>query len=312
MAILNSQQIPDIVDSKPFEIFMMTHRQNPLSYTQLFQTKTVTRGHVDTLRFSGVGRFLTKNEGTPVQYDVPVQGQSTRTTISTFALGVQMTMEAQMDAQFDVLDRQVEGLTRSRIDHEERLNWGLIGDMFDGSSTGIGLDGLSIVNTAHTLLKPPTAALATQSNELSPGAPLDIDSLEAMLIIGETQLSEEGHQVGKSLRFRYLVVPSSLMHIAWTLLNTTGRPGGDLNDANTLTKYNMVPVSSPYLNDIDTSDFSIMAEKGQNGLTYLSRMRATMSRSVDADTGNRKLRQMYRGNTQHTSPLGLGIVGSQV
>jgi len=312
MAIFTSGQGPNIVDTKPYEIFFMTHRQNPKSYTQLFRTKTVTQAFVENLRFSSVGRFLTKNEGTPVQYDIPVQGQVTRTTISTFALGVQMTMEAQMDAQFDVLNRQVEGLTRSQIDHEERLCWGMIGDMFSGSSTGLGLDGLSIVNTAHTLLKPPTASITTQSNELSPGAPLDVDSLEAALIIGETQLSEEGHQVGKSLQFRFLVTPSSLMHVAWTLLNTTGRPGGNLNDASTLTKYGMTPVSSPYLNDIDTNDWSIMAAPGSNGLTYLSRMRPTMSRSIDADTGNRKFRQIYRGNVQHTSPLGLGIVGSQV
>lgn len=312
MAILGSQQIPDIVDSKPFTIFMLTNRQNPKSYPELFRTKTLTRGHEDNLRFSGVGRFVTKAEGTPVTYDVPVQGQPTRTTVSTFGLGVQSTMEAQMDAQFNVLDRQVEGLTRSQIDHEERLSWGAIGDMFDGNSTGVGLDGLSVVNTAHTLLKPPTASLTTQSNELSPGAPLDIDSLEAALIIGETQVSEEGHQIGKSVKFTKLVVPSSLMHVAWSLLNTTGRPGGNLNDPNTLTKYGMVPVSSPYLNDIDTNDWSIMAGPGMNGWVFYSRMRSTMSRSIDAETGNRKMRVVYRANVANVAPLGLGIVGSQV
>lgn len=311
MPILHSNQIPDILDSRPLEIFFLTNEQNPKSYPQLFRTKSITRAFEDNLRFSGVGRFITKPEGQAVQYDTPVQGQRTRTTVGTYALGVQMSMEAQMDAQFDVLDRQVEGLTRSQIDHEERLAWGAVGDMFDGLSTGVGLDGLSVVSTAHPLLKPPTPAITTQSNELSPGAPLDITSLEAALILGETQLSEEGHQIGQSYRYRYLVVPSTLMHVAWTLLNTTKRPGGDLNDSNTLTKYNMTPLSSPYLNDIDTSDWSIQSEAGRNGWVFYSRMKPTFSRSIDSETGNRKIRQMYRANVAHVSPLGGGIIGSQ-
>ena len=308
MAVGATGNYPDIIDSRPLRTFQMVNAQNPKSYTSLFTVVPVGKAFVDNIRFSGLGRFKTKLEGAAVQYDTPVQGQRMRTTMATFALGTQFTMEAIEDAQFNVLERQVEALSRSQIDHEERLAWGGWSDSFDGNSTGIGIDNVSVISTVHPLLKPPTAAITTTSNELAPGAALSTTSLEAMLIIMSTQISEEGHQIGASLVPRFLVVPSSLMHVAHTVLDTVGRPGGDLNDINTLSRFNMQPIVSPYLDDVDTNDFWISA--ADTGWEWYNRMSAEMTQSVDAETGNRKWRMWYRANIANVKHL--NTVGSQV
>lgn len=307
--ILNSQQIPDIIDSRPLEVMFHFYDQNPKSYTAIFETRNITKAFVDNIRFSGLGRFVTKEEGGAVTYDIPVQGERFRTTVGTFALGTQFTMEAMMDAQFPVLDQQVNSLAMSQLDHEERLAWSAIADAFAGATTGLGIDGVSVVNTAHPLLKPPTPSITTTSNQLSPGAPLGTETLEAMLIIFTNQISDEGHHIGKSLKPRWLVIPTSLMHVADTILGTEKRPGGNLNDKNTLTKFGIESVASPYLNDIDTDDFHLMASAPQNGWRFYSRLEPELTRSIDPETGNRKMREWYRanvGNVRH-----LGHVGCQ-
>jgi hypothetical protein len=305
MPVFNSGMAPDIFDTRPLILAFLKFRQNPESFRELATVRKSNQGHVDLARFSGLGRFQTKQEGVPVSYDIPVQGDRRRVTHATYGLGTAMTEEALEDARFDVLDRQTEALARSALDHRERLFWDLLNDAFAGN-THTTLDALSICNTAHTMLKPPTAG-QTLSNRLTPFVPLSTEGLESMGIIFSTQLSEEGHQIGATLKPQTLVVPAELEYVADNVLDAKGRPGTtNTYDVNTIAKHRLKVVASPYLTEEQT--YWLTSGKEQSGLVWNDRRAYSMSNNVDADTGDKKWRATYRASV-HCEEW-RGIVGT--
>lgn len=293
MPTFTSGQAPDIIDTRPLWLAFLKFRQNPESFKEVFAVEKANAAHVDLARFSGLGRFQTKPEGVPVAYDVPVQGARMRVTHSTYALGTAMTHEAVEDARFDVLDRQTEALTRSAVDHRERLAWGLLDDSFAGA-THVTTDGLSIVNTAHLMLKPPTAG-QTLSNQITPFVPLSTEGLESAVITLKTQLSEEGHQIGQDLPPRKLVVPTELIHVANNVIDAKGRPDStNTYDINTISRFGISVVDSPYLTDEQA--WWLTSDKEKTGLVWNEREALSMSNNTDADTGDRKWRKWYRAS----------------
>jgi hypothetical protein len=293
MPTFNSGMAPDIFDTRPLWLSFLAFRQNPESFRELATVKKADAGHIDLARFSGLGRFQTKQEGVPVSYDIPVQGARMRITHSTYGLGTAMTKEAVDDARFDVLDRQTEALSRSALDHRERLFWDLLNDAF-AAATHVTIDGLAICSTAHTMLKPPTAG-QTLSNRIAPFVPLSTEGLETAIITLKTQLSEEGHQIGQGLPPRKLVVPTELIHVANNVLDAKGRPGTtNTYDINTISRFGITAVDSPYLTEEQT--WWLMSDKEKNGLVWNDRQSYTISNNTDADTGDRKWRATYRAS----------------
>lgn len=306
MATLNRGQIPDVIDTRPLWISFLVWKQNPKSYTEIFYVSKESAAHVDILEFSSLGRFQTKPEGTPVVYDIPVQGLRRRVVHSTYALGTAMTHEAVSDAQTSsngvaVLDRQSAGLTRSQLDHEERLNWDLLRASF---TTATSIDGVAIISTSHGMLKPPTPG-ATRSNRLSPHVPLSYEGVEAASAIFLNQQSNEGHFIGNDLEGSAIVCHTNKKFVAGNIIDAKGRPETtNTYDTNQVAKLGLKVVASPYLGTTaaEFETWWIVGKKGSNsepgnGFVFNSRETFRISNSTDADTGDRKWRGWYRGSS---------------
>ena len=293
MPVLNRGAIPDIIDTRPLWLSFLLWKQNPKSYTALFFVSKEEDAHVDIIEFSGLGRFQTKPEGTPVTYDIPVQGRRRRVVHSTYALGTAMTREAVDDAKFNVLDRQSEALSRSQLDHEERLAWALLDASF---TTGLSIDGTPIISTSHVALK----TGAVQSNQLSPHIPLSYEGLEAASVRFLQQQSNEGHFIGQNLKGATIVANVTKVHIANNIVEAKGRPGTtNTFDTNQIAKQGLSVEVSPYLTSAEA--WWLMGAKGTkgspgNGFTFNNRAPYRMTNSTDADTGDRKWRGDYRAS----------------
>lgn len=306
MPSFNRGQAPDIYDTRPLWISFLVWKQNKKSYTEVFYVSNENAAHVDILEFSSLGRFQAKPEGTPVVYDIPTQGRRRRVVHSTYALGTAMTHEAASDAQTSsnniaVLDRQSAGLTRSQLDHEERLNW----DQFRASfTTATSIDGVAVVSTAHGMLKPPTVG-ATRSNRLDPHVALSYEGVEALSIIFLNQTSNEGHFIGNDLEGAYIVSHSNKKFIVGNILDAKGRPGTLApNDTNQISKLSLSSVASPYLGTTaaEFETWWIVGRKGNssepgNGFVFNNRESGRISNNTDPDTGDRKWRMWYRGSS---------------
>lgn len=300
MPVLNRGQIPDIIDTRPLWISFLMWKQNPKSYTEIFYVSNESDAHVDILEFSGLGRFQLKEEGTPVVYDIPVQGLRRRVVHSTFALGTAMTREAIADAKYNVLDRQSAALIRSQLDHEERLAWDLLRGSF---TTSLSIDGVAIVSSSHGMLKPTTPG-QTRSNRMTPFIPLSYEGLEALSLIFLNQIDNQGHFIGENLSTSAVVAHTNKTHVLNNILDAKGRPGTtNTYDTNQISRMGLKPVTSPYLGTTaaEFEAYWIVGGKGSNtetgnGLTFNSRETYRMTNSTDLDTGDRKWRGDYRAS----------------
>jgi hypothetical protein len=300
--------LPEVFEAREAELFFKEFEMDPLLYPMVFNITPSNKAYEDAFRVSALGTFRLKAEGAPVSYDDPVQGVRRRVVHSTFALGFRVTMEAQMDAQYDVIDRMPGDLADSARNHQENLAWGLFNDAFAGA-THTGLDTLSLVNTAHTMLKPPTPG-TTLSNEISPGVALSTTGLEAALTRMRTTQDEQGRQIGQTIRPKMLIVPPDLEHIAATLLQTDKIVDSTDNNINTVatSRTGVTDFVVPFLTDTD--NWFLVADKRKHGITWYNRMELTTDNGRDTQTKDRLFDAMYRSSIAIREWR--GVIGSQV
>jgi len=282
--------LPEVFEARMAELFFKRFQMEELLYPQVFNIKRVTKGHDDAFKISGLGTFSLKPEGTPISYDDPVQGPRVRIIISTFALGFRVTMEAQMDEQFDIIDEFPVDLGDAGRDHQENVAWGLFNDAFAGT-THTGLDGLSLINTAHTTLKHSTPG-TTLSNQISPGVGLSVTLLEDMITTLRLTQSEEGRQI--PIRPAVLVIHPDEEHNAAKLLETDKEPFTNENQINAVSgsRTGVSFVSVPYLTDNDA--VFLGTDKNKHSVMWLDRMGLTFDNSKDAQTKDSLFDGMYR------------------
>lgn len=283
----------EIFESRQSRLFYQVYSQNPESFRDVAKMETSSKAYEDRFRFAGLGSFATKHEGAPIHYDVPVQGQVYRITHGTYALGFRITHEAKADAQYPVFDRMNQELAMSAVDHRENLFWGVLNDSFNGN-IHTGLDGLSLINTAHPLLKFPST---TVSNELTPPTPLSTTALEEMTTVLRDTVSEENRKIGNALQPKWLIVPNELEWQAVTILETeAGRPGTSDHDLNTMSTSRMGirKVQSTYLTAAKA--FWLVAGRDTEYITWYDREPVSTDSSKDSQTKDTMIDAMYRAS----------------
>lgn len=304
-------QAPNLYDGRVLNYVTTYESQDPEHWRSFMRVKSINTRHYDSLRFAGLGTVRLKNEGAPIFYDVGREGTRRRTVVQTYALGTRASMEAIADALYDQLDRMPQDLARSHKEHKENQAVLLLDDSFDGN-THTGLDGLSLVNTAHTLLNPPTSG-DTESNELSPGVALSTEGLEAAMTILRLTRSEEGRQMGFQLSASQLNIHPANEHVATTILDSAARPDANHSGVtNTMatSRTGMRPNVLPHLSDEESWWITISPSDPRYGLIWLERMPAMMDNGTDFETKDRKWDAMRRDAV--TIDDWRGVVGSQV
>ena len=295
---------PDVFEARQAKLFYAEYAQDPELFKTLFNMLSSSKAYEDAFRMSGLGTFVAKAEGTAISYSDPVQGPRRRTVHTTYALGFRVTMEAEADAQYDVIDRMPGDLAESAKNHRETLAWGALEDTFDGT-TYTGLDGLSLVSTVHTTLRP---EVGTLSNEISPGVALSETGLEAaMQRMLDTQ-DENGRQIGTSIKAKWLVTGTSLTYLAQKLLKTEKKfDSADHNVSIVATSQSGIQdLASPQI--ADANDWWLVANK--HGLNWYDRERLTTDSGRDNNSKDRFFDAFYRASIMFTDWRGL--IGSEV
>jgi hypothetical protein len=284
---------PEAMETRAKEWFFKNFMMQPLMFPQLFSRRPSRKRFEDRIRAAGFGTFQQKDEGSPVQFDDPIEGVRRRSAHTVFGLGYRATWEAIEDDQWDILDQMPADLGDSARDHQERTAWAVENDGFVGA-TFTGLDGLSLYNTAHTSLRP---GVANQSNALTPALALGVAGLEAAMNNARLTLSEEGRQVVVTLK-KILYHPN-LQHTAYTLLNTEFRPGSSDNDRSTVvsTRSGISPVEDqgvPYLTS--QTAWSVHSSGRKESLLWYDRAPLFFERGRDAVTFDQLHWAAYRAH----------------
>ena len=195
------------------------------------------------------------------------------------------TEEAVEDNLYDALGkRYTKALARSMANTKEKKG----ADVLNSYTGG---DGVSLINTGHTL-----AGGGTAANRASSMADLNETSLEDALIDISDFTDDRGLLV--SVQAEKLVVPSELVFVAERILNSTGRPGSADNDLNAVKSTGVLPggyTVNNYLTDPDAFFILTSVTTMGEGLKMFQRSSMETSMEPDFSTGNirYKARERY-------------------
>ena len=309
MSVVTRGLLPDVFEARQAQLFFKEYDGEPLYYTQLFNVVPSTKAYEDWFEVTGLGTFRLKPEGTPITYDVPVQGPRRRVVHSTFALGYTTTMEAKQDAQYDVIDQQATDLGAAGREHQDIFAFTAVNDFFTGSTYKLADPGgtdLAVCHASHGIWKPKNPAAATASNLIN--VSLSTTGLElAMVALRLTKTREDRYT---NLQGRVLLIHPSKAHRAYELLQTERKVDSNENNLNTMatSRTGITPLDVPYLSDQD--DWFLFTDKSKHKLFWHSRMDMDFDSGKDYQTKNTMSDAMYRASVAVKDWR--GIIGSNV
>lgn len=284
MTVITRSNHPDLLWPGVMSIFGSSYKEWEPIWSQLFDKRQGTKAWETLVDTGGFGLAPVKTEGSPIQYDVDLQGPKTTITPVVYGLGYMVTEEELEDNQYAEVSRsRARKLARSMRITAETVHANIFNRAF--SASYLGADGVQLINTSH-----PTPG-GLQSNYLTTPADLSETSLEDLM----TQIAASKDRRGLPIRLRAvtLVVHPANIFNATRILQSTLRVGTPNNDANALRALGVAPtvVANPYLTDVDAW---FLITDAEDGLVSVWRREPTIQRDNDFETGDAKAKSTMR------------------
>jgi hypothetical protein len=275
-------------------LFGMEYDRYENETAEIFETESSDRAFEEEVLIIGFGNAEVKTEGQGVNYDTASEGFTARYTHETVALAFALTEEAVEDNLYDRLgSRYTKALARSMAHSKQVKGANVLNNAFSSSYTGG--DGLSLVNSAHTL-----AGGGTFSNRPSTYVDLNETSLENALISVSTFVDDRSLIL--ALQGTKLVVPPQQQFIAERILETPGLPFSADNDVNPIRSMSMVPQGYAVNHFLTDNDAWFLLSDCPDGLKHFERTPISTSMEGDFDTGNVRFKARERYSFGWSNP----------
>ena len=282
-------------------LFGMEYSRYENEHEEIFEAENSDRAFEEEVLISGFGNAPVKREGDGVEFDTAYEGFTARYTHETIALAFALTEEAVEDNLYDRLGaRYTKALARSMAHTKQVKAANVLNNAFSSSYTGG--DGLSLVNSAHTL-----AGGGTYSNTPSTQVDLNETALEDGLITISTLVDDRNLTL--ALQGTKLIVPPQLQFIADRLLETPGRVGTADNDINAMKNMGMIPEGYAVNHFLTDTDAWFLLTDCPDGMKHFVRTPISTNMEGDFDTGNVRFKARERYSFGWSNPR--GIYGSQ-
>ena len=282
-------------------LFGMEYDRYENEHAEIFETESSDRAFEEEVLIVGFGNAEVKTEGQGVDYDSASEGFTARYTHETVALAFALTEEAVEDNLYDRLGaRYTKALARSMAHTKQVKAANVLNNAFSSSYTGG--DGLSLINTAHTL-----AGGGTWANRASTMADLNETSLENALI-GISTFVDDRNMI-LALQGTKLIVPPQLQFIADRLLESPGRVGTADNDINAVRNMGLLPQGYSVNHFLTDTDAWFLLTDCPDGFKHFERSPISTSMEGDFDTGNVRYKARERYSFGWSNPR--CVFGSQ-
>ena len=282
-------------------LFGMEYARYENEHAEIFDTESSDRAFEEEVLIVGFGNAEVKTEGQGVDYDTASEGFTARYTHETVALAFALTEEAVEDNLYDRLGaRYTKALARSMAHTKQVKAANVLNNAF--SSIYTGGDGLSLINTAHTL-----AGGGTWANRASTMADLNETSLENALI-GISTFVDDRNMI-LALQGTKLIVPPQLQFIADRLLESPGRVGTADNDINAVKNMGLLPQGYSVNHFLTDTDAWFVLTDCPDGFKHFERSPISTSMEGDFDTGNVRYKARERYSFGWSNPR--CVYGSQ-
>ena len=265
------------------------------------KARTSDRAYEDTAYFGGLGFPVAKPEGAEVTYDDFVQGPQKRWVHVTYGLGTRITEEMIEDTLYGTIPTSMSSQSKELgAAFGETLEL-LVHDIINnGTSTTYHTagDGLAIFSASHTTLRG-----GTWSNLLAPAADLSATSLQTTIDNFTTTKDDSGkYQIIKP---KYIFVHPNNAWKAYELLESGYDPESGNNSINSIRKWGLQPIVSPYLTS--RTAFTLMAEPAHSdgGVIAFMRRPFTVKQDSDFETGDLKFKATMRFSVECNKPSNL-------
>lgn len=279
------------------ELFKYELMQHPSRREQLFKKLNTDRDIWQSSSLHDLPLFNQIEEAQDYSFYKQNQGLSKTLKPVKFGLGFSISREAVEDGKFDFIADAIKKMAKSAKESQEISAMNIFNNGFTTETTP---DGLSLLNSAHTL---PSGL--TVRNVLSAAADLSATSLEQALIdfeqvfIGDTGIIY-------NIKPKILLVHPSNKRKAMELIGSDLKADTSDNNMNSLKQDGLVIVSSPHLTDDDA--WFLLADKNETGLRIIER-EAIKTQAAGADVGfiNDSLyyKSMYREKIGAIDHLGV-------
>jgi len=155
------------------KVFYLAFNDVPPEYSRWINISDTSNAIEEDLRMAEFGSLPAIADGDAVSFDSVIQGESRRYTPELFALGYVITKVAQEDDKYGILGvRLTRALRKSVRDRYEIEAYKILNNATSTASARFkGFDTLSLLSTAHTMLRP---GVANQSNR--PSAHIDLST----------------------------------------------------------------------------------------------------------------------------------------
>ena len=282
-------------------LFGMEYARYENEHAEIFDTESSDRAFEEEVLIVGFGNAEVKTEGQGVDYDSASEVYTARYTHETVALAFAQTEEAVEDNLYDRLGaRYTKALARSMAHTKQVKAANVLNNAFSSSYTGG--DGLSLINTAHTL-----AGGGTWANRASTMADLNETSLENALI-GISTFVDDRNMI-LALQGTKLIVPPQLQFIADRLLESPGRVGTADNDINAVKNMGLLPQGYSVNHFLTDTDAWFVLTDCPDGFKHFERSPISTSMEGDFDTGNVRYKARERYSFGWSNPR--CVYGSQ-
>ncbi|HEY6022304.1 MAG TPA: Mu-like prophage major head subunit gpT family protein [Candidatus Paceibacterota bacterium] len=282
------------------EIFFNKYGQWPDEYAQVFNVGSSTRSYEEDAEVVGLGKMVTKAEGTAITYDDPFQStDKKRYTHTAFGLGFRVTEEMYSDDMYGIIKKMPASLSRSAKQTTEVEAWNIFNNAF--GTTNTGLDGVALCSTAHLNVK---KTGGPYSNRLATDSDLSVTSLQAAIELMEDTTDDRDMNI--MLKPKLLIVTPSNKWMARELLNSEKKPHTADNEINALMDEELKYMVGHYLTDDDA--WFLVTDKSDHTLNFFWRKKPAFDNSDDFDTGDAKFKASMRFSVGFTGWR--GIIGT--
>ena len=270
-------------------------------WKQLCTVRTSKRAYEECAYLGGLGMPVVKPEGLPVQYDDFVQGPTKRWTHKTYGLATRITEELIDDSLYPEIPTEMGTMSREIGASFADLFEVLVHDLFNnGTATTYHTagDGLAVFSASHVALRG-----GTWSNLLSPAADLSATSLQTVIDNFITTRDDTGKF--QIIKPKYILVHPNNAWKSYELLESGYDPESPNNAVNSIKKWSLQPIISPYYTDTDA--FTLITEPPNDTVGIIAHMRRkpTFANDGDFETGDFKIKGTCRFSVEVNKPANL-------
>jgi hypothetical protein len=248
---------------------------------------TRDRPEIEMATVRGLNRMYQTGDGEPVTFDPIEMGRKAAAVDREFKAGYALTLKAREDDFYGKLNQGAKHLGHAAFMTEEYLGGGFL-DAATSNTVYAGEDGLSLLNTAHTLMGGGTVA-----NRPSTEVGFSIAGITNLMDLAGKMKDQSGDPI--VVRLRKAIIPNDqgIIQDAWKIFSMNMEPFTANNDENAI-KGQLGKIDYAVNHYMTSTTRYFMIDPDLNDANFDVRTKLSLKDWEDPDTDTFKVRARMR------------------